>query len=123
MNLTQTLDLMLDGKGVSPERFAYLAGQLLSRGSVAREESQAQVKLYDEAFRVREVLEEYFRCVGLRLWHSPRLECFRLYPPTAGEGRPPGRRRLAPAPAAGFQRLCAGAAPSLPAAPGRGGCG
>ncbi len=86
MNLTQTLDLMLDGKGVSPERFAYLAGQLLSRGSVAREESQAQIKLYDEAFRVREVLEEYFSCVGLRLWHSQRLECFRLYPPTAGEG-------------------------------------
>jgi hypothetical protein len=84
--MSETLDLNLQGSGVSPERFAYLVQQLLAQGSLARGDSQAQDRLYDDAARCLETLGDYLGCAGLRLMHSDRFTCFRLYPPAPAEG-------------------------------------
>ena len=86
LSLSETIELLLDRTGVSPERFAYLVQQLLAQGSLARGDSQAQDRLYDDAVRCRETLRDYFGCTGFRLVHSDRFTCFRLYPPAPADG-------------------------------------
>jgi hypothetical protein len=63
-----------------------LVQQLLAQGSLARGDSQAQDRLYDDAVRCRETLHDYFGCTGFRLVHSDRFTCFRLYPPAPADG-------------------------------------
>ncbi len=86
LSLSETIELLLDRTGVSPERFAYLVQQLLAQGSLARGDSQAQERLYDDALRCQETLRDYFGCTGFRLVHSDRFPCFRLYPPAPADG-------------------------------------
>jgi hypothetical protein len=86
LSLSETIDLNLHGTGVSPERFAYLVQQLLAQGSIARGDSQAQDRLYDDAVRCQGTLRDYLGCTGFRLVHSDRFTCFRLYPPAPTEG-------------------------------------
>ena len=86
LSFSETLELVLDRTGISPERFAYLVQQLLAQGSLARGDSQAQDRLYDDAVRCQAVLGDYFGCTGFRLIHSGRFTCFRLYPPAPAEG-------------------------------------
>lgn len=85
-SLSETLDLLLQFTGISPERFGYLVQQLLAQGSVARGDSQAQDRLYDDAVRCQATLRDYFSCTGFRLVHSDRFTCFRLYPPAPADG-------------------------------------
>lgn len=86
LSLSETLELVLDRTGISPERFAYLAQQLLAQGNLARGDSQAQDRLYDDALRCQATLRDYFGCTGFRLVHSDRYTCFRLYPPAPADG-------------------------------------
>src|SRR5581483_11946932 len=86
LSLSETVELLLDRTGVSPERFAYLVQQLLAQGSLARGDSQAQDRLYDDAVRCQETLRDYFGCTGFRLSHSERFTCVRLYPPAPADG-------------------------------------
>jgi hypothetical protein len=86
LSFAETLDLNLEGSGVSPERFAYLVQHLLAQGSLARGDSQAQDRLYDEAVRCQGTLRDYLGCTGFRLVHSDRFTCLRLYPPAPAEG-------------------------------------
>lgn len=85
-SLSDTLDLLLQFTGISLERFGYLVQQLLAQGSVARGDSQAQDRLYDDAVRCQAALHDYFSCTGFRLVHSGRFTCFRLYPPAPADG-------------------------------------
>jgi hypothetical protein len=86
LSLSETIELLLDRTGVSPERFAYLAQQLLAQGNLARGDSQVQDRLYDDAVRCQATLRDYFGCTGFRLMHSERFTCFRLYPPAPADG-------------------------------------
>lgn len=86
LSLSETIDLNLQGTGVSPERFAYLVQQLLAQGSLARGDSQVQDRLYDDAVRCQATLRDYLGCTGFRLAHSDRFTCFRLYPPAPADG-------------------------------------
>jgi hypothetical protein len=86
LSLSETIELLLDRTGVSPDRFAYLAQQLLAQGSLARGDSQVQDRLYDDAVRCQTTLRDFFGCTGFRLVHSERFTCFRLYPPAPADG-------------------------------------
>lgn len=81
LTLNETLELLLSDTGVTRARFAAVVGQLYAQGSIAREDSPAQSRLYDEAIRMLGALHDYFAIAGFRLQHYPQRTYLRLYPP------------------------------------------
>lgn len=81
--------------GVKPDRFAELAGRLLSSGILWREFSRPEANLYDDAVQCEQLLREYFSATGFLLTHDADATIFRLYPPgEGGDGDDDGVKRL-----------------------------
>jgi len=88
--------LRTEGAGsVKADRFAELAGRLLSSGILWREFSRPEADLYDDAAQCEQLLREYFAVTGFVLTHDADATIFRLYPPgEGGDGDEDGVKRL-----------------------------
>jgi hypothetical protein len=97
-SLQQYIDdrLRTEGAGsVKADRFAELAGRLLSSGILWREFSRPEAELYDDAAQCEQLLREYFAATGFVLIHDADATVFRLYPPgEGGDGEDDGVKRL-----------------------------
>jgi len=83
MNLVDSLEQALEGRGVSARQFQQLCARLLAYGVLARDEGGSEALLYDQAERIQNTLADYFAIAGLRLVFDQTGATLRLYPPGA----------------------------------------
>ena len=83
--MTETLhDVLIERLSATPvtlEGFRAIVTRLYAMGTLMRDESSSEGRLYDDAVRVEPILHEYFGLLGFRLVHTSQFNYFRLYPP------------------------------------------
>lgn len=63
------------------DRFREIVTRLFAWGIILRDEDGVEQRLYDDARRIENLLDEYFVLAGFRLVHDIKNEFFRLYAP------------------------------------------
>ncbi|RJF92478.1 DUF4194 domain-containing protein [Noviherbaspirillum saxi] len=81
--LIKLLEEKLREKNVTRERFQEITNRLMAYGVIVRADESVEQRLYDDARRIENIIEEVFFLIGFRLLHDSSLEFFRLYPPGA----------------------------------------
>lgn len=79
--LTDYLEEALQRENVTLQEFRELLVRLLNYGVLCRAESQTEQQLYDRYLRVADMVREYLAFIDVRIFHEPRFEYLRLYPP------------------------------------------
>ena len=81
--LTHIIVEKLRAQNVKIERFQEITSRLLSAGIVLRDEDGVEQRMYDDARRIEDVLNEVFSLLAFRLVHDAKNEFYRLYAPGA----------------------------------------
>jgi len=92
MHLNDYLEKRLEPSGISLDELRELAVRLLNYGVLVRGESQTERELYDRFVRVEALAVETLALYGLEVFHEPRFEYVRVYPPGS---RTPGMDQAA----------------------------
>lgn len=82
-DLQSTVELALQQRKVSLDRFQQIVIRLLEYSAICYGDSQVETDLYHDAERIELLLADYFSLMGCRLFHEPTFRYFRLYPPGA----------------------------------------
>jgi hypothetical protein len=81
--LTNQIHEQLTAQNLKLERFQEIVTRLLASGIVVREEDGVEQRMYDDALRIEDLLNEWFCLMSFRLVHDIKNEFFRLYAPGA----------------------------------------
>lgn len=81
--LNKQLQELLLEKNLKLPDFQAVVQRLFAYGIILRAEGGVEERVYDDATRMSEILEDYFSLGGFRLVHDFRNFYFRLYPPGA----------------------------------------
>jgi len=79
--INQYIEEKLQQENLSVNEFRELLIRLLNYGVLCRGESQTEQQLYDQYLRIAALVNEYLALIGVRIFHEPRFEYLRLYPP------------------------------------------
>lgn len=79
--LSDYLENKLDSENISLNEFRELSVRLLNYGVLCRNESLTEQQLYDRYLRIAPLMQDYLSLMDLRLYHDPRFEYLRVYPP------------------------------------------
>lgn len=82
LTLNETLDLLLEETPVDHRRFADIVARLYASGTLMREDSARQARLFDDALRINDLLVDYFSLAGFRLIYNREFQYYRLLPPS-----------------------------------------
>ncbi|WP_243647344.1 DUF4194 domain-containing protein [Aestuariirhabdus litorea] len=63
--------------------FQQVVQRLLDYGVICRDESQTEQELYDRYLRIKSLVDDYLRVIGVRVQHDNLFQYVRLYPPGA----------------------------------------
>ena len=81
--ITDSIQETLERENVSLTEFKELVIRLLNYGVLCRSESQTEQYLYDRYLRVKELLRDYFAIMDVHIFHEPKFEYLRVYPPAS----------------------------------------
>jgi len=81
--LTETIEQQLEKENMSLSEFQELLIRLLNYSILCRSESQIEQQLYDRYLRISSLVNEYLQMIDVRVFHEPRFEYIRLYPPSS----------------------------------------
>lgn len=73
----------LDALGLSQTEFSELLIRLLDYGVINRDESNIEAQFYDRYLMCAELVEDYLRIIGIRLYHDRQFFYLRAFPPGA----------------------------------------
>ncbi|RBA25671.1 DUF4194 domain-containing protein [Herminiimonas fonticola] len=76
-----SLEAKLTERNITQDRFREVTTRLFAVGTIVRAEGGVEERLYDDARRIAELLEDYLGFSGFRLIHDEKIEAFRLYAP------------------------------------------
>ena len=79
--LTDLLSQQLEKENLGPDEFRELIIRLLNYGVLCRGESQTEQQLYDRYLRIADLVQDYLGIMDIAVFHDPRFEYLRLYPP------------------------------------------
>jgi len=79
--LSQYIEEKLQQENLSVNDFRELLIRLLNYGVLCRAESQTEQQLYDQYIRISDLVNDYLALIDVRIFHEPRFEYIRLYPP------------------------------------------
>lgn len=79
MSLLSHVNEQLALANIKPDRFREIINRLMAYGAIVREEDRVEQLLYDDAWRVEGLLEDYFDIAGFRLHHDSNNQFYRLY--------------------------------------------
>jgi len=81
--ISDSIQETLERENVSLTEFKELVIRLLNYGVLCRSESQTEQYLYDRYLRVKELLGDYFAIMDVHIFHEPKFEYLRVYPPAS----------------------------------------
>ncbi len=81
--ITSAIQETLERENISLSEFKELVIRLLNYGVLCRNESQTEQALYDRYLRVKELLGDYFAVMDVHVFHEPKFEFLRVYPPAS----------------------------------------
>ncbi len=79
--LTDILNQELEKENLGLDEFRELVIRLLNYGVLCRGESQTEQQLYDRYLRIADLVQDYLGIMDIAVFHDPRFEYLRLYPP------------------------------------------
>lgn len=83
MSILESVAEAIDGTGITTERFAELIARYLASGIIVRDESETELRFYDDTLRVQQAITDYFEVARMKLIHERESQYFRLYLPGA----------------------------------------
>ena len=105
MNISSLVNEQLALANLKHERLREILTRLMAYGVIVRDEDRVEQLLYDDARRIKSLLEDYFDVAGFRLHHDSTNQFYRLYvagavvdglPEDAFEATPALRARVSP---------------------------
>ncbi len=79
--LSDVLKDKLAKNNMTFEDFQELMIRLMNYGVLCRTESQTEQLLYDRFLRITDLVQDYLKIIGIKIYHDTRFEYIRLYPP------------------------------------------
>ncbi len=83
MNLDHTISSNIEDVDVNITEFGNIAIYLMENGVICRSDSTIERELYDKFIRVKEELMQYFKIIGVHLYHNEEFYSVRAYAPDA----------------------------------------
>lgn len=81
--LTDIIEQQLEKENISLNEFRELLIRLLNYSVLCRQENQIEQLLYDRYLRIQSLVKDYLSIMDVRIFHDPRFEYIRLYPPSS----------------------------------------
>ncbi|MCL6415691.1 DUF4194 domain-containing protein [Aestuariirhabdus sp. Z084] len=81
--ITDLLQEQLGKQQLELSAFQQVVQRLLDYGVICRDESQTEQELYDRYLRIKSLVDDYLRVIGVRVQHDDLFHYLRLYPPGA----------------------------------------
>ena len=83
MNLDYTISSSIEDTDINITEFGNIAIYLMENGVICRSDSTVERALYDRFIRVKEELMQYFKIIGVHLYHNEDFYSIRAYAPDA----------------------------------------
>ena len=81
--ISDAIQAKLEQENLSLHEFKELIIRLLNYGVLCRNENLTEQQLYDRYLRVAPLVNDYLYMMDVRVYHEPRFEYLRLYPPAS----------------------------------------
>jgi uncharacterized protein DUF4194 len=80
---SEALVRLLQNDRPGGRQFTDIVARLADDGAIVSGDSNIETELYDIATQIQDEISDFFSILGCTLYHNPKLQYFRLFPPAA----------------------------------------